>query len=80
MASKLKVFYLYSQQALDAPMQQELQTVLKSFVKSGQSIILNSKVDPNILGGMIVSIGDKYVDMSTASKIKKYTELIQQAV
>lgn len=71
---------MYSQQALDAPMQQELQTVLKSFVKSGQSIILNSKVDPNILGGMIVSIGDKYVDMSTASKIKKYTELIQQAV
>lgn len=71
---------MYSEQALDAPMQQELQTVLKSFVKSGQSIILNSKVDPNILGGMIVSIGDKYVDMSTASKIKKYTELIQQAV
>jgi F-type H+-transporting ATPase subunit O len=65
---------------LDAPMQQELQTVLKSFVKSGQSIILKAKVDPSILGGMIVSIGDKYVDMSTASKIKKYTDLIQQAV
>lgn len=73
--------YLYSDdQALDAPMQQELQTVLKSFVKSGQSIILKTKVDPSILGGMIVSIGDKYVDMSTASKIKKYTDLIQQAV
>lgn len=25
---------------------------------------------------MVVSIGDKYVDMSIASKIKKYTELI----
>lgn len=28
---------------------------------------------------MVVSIGDKYVDMSIASKIKKYTELISTA-
>lgn len=65
---------------LDAAMQQELTAVLKSFVKSGQAIILTTKVDPTILGGMIVSIGDKYVDMSTAAKINKYTALIKAAV
>jgi len=37
-------------------------------------------VDPSILGGMIVSIGDKYVDMSTAAKIKRYSNLIESAV
>ena len=37
------------------------------------------KVDPSIIGGMVVSIGDKYADMSIASKMKKYTELIKAA-
>lgn len=55
----------------------ELQSTLKLFAKKGENILLTSRVDPNIIGGMIVSIGDKYVDMSVASKIKKYTELLQ---
>ncbi|ODN06148.1 ATP synthase subunit O, mitochondrial [Orchesella cincta] len=65
---------------LDGPLQQELEAALKAFVKPGQSIQIKSTVDPTIVGGMIVSIGDKYVDMSTASKIKKYTDLIQAAI
>jgi F-type H+-transporting ATPase subunit O len=65
---------------LDAALQQELDAALKAFVKSGQTIKVASKVDPSIMGGMIVSIGDKYVDMSTASKVKRFTELIKAAV
>ncbi|RZF32708.1 hypothetical protein LSTR_LSTR004136 [Laodelphax striatellus] len=56
-----------------------LQGVLKSFAKKGENIILDVKVDPSIIGGLIVSIGDKYVDMSIASKVKKYTSLLQTA-
>lgn len=37
-----------------------------------------SQLDPSILGGMIVSIGDKYVDMSTKTKIQKLTKLIKE--
>jgi len=36
-------------------------------------------VDPSIIGGLIVSIGDKYVDMSIATKVKLYTDVIQTA-
>jgi len=61
-------------------MQQELEAALKMFVKSGQSIHVKTKVDPSIMGGMVVSIGDKYVDMSTAAKIKRYSSLIESAV
>ncbi|KAG8249868.1 ATP synthase subunit O, mitochondrial [Homalodisca vitripennis] len=64
---------------LDDATKQELQAALKSFAKKGENILLQTKVDPNIIGGMIVSIGDKYVDMSIASKIKKYSEIIQSA-
>jgi F-type H+-transporting ATPase subunit O len=41
---------------------------------------LTAKVDSSIIGGMIISIGDKYVDMSVASKVKKYTDIISAAV
>ncbi|KAF6211885.1 hypothetical protein GE061_012402 [Apolygus lucorum] len=66
--------------ALDEATKTQLQTTLKAFAKKGENIILELKVDPSIIGGMVVSIGDKYVDMSVSSKVKKYTALIQQAV
>ncbi|XP_066251101.1 ATP synthase subunit O, mitochondrial [Euwallacea similis] len=65
---------------LDAEQKTKLQGVLKSFLKSGQSILLSTKVDPSIIGGMVVSIGDRYVDMSVGSKIKKYSEIISTPV
>lgn len=65
---------------MDSADQQELKKTLQSFAKKGETIKIELKVDPTLIGGMIVSIGDKYVDMSVASKIKKYTEIIQDAV
>ncbi|XP_023016173.2 ATP synthase subunit O, mitochondrial [Leptinotarsa decemlineata] len=65
---------------LDSDQKQKLQAVLKSFLKPKETINLTTKVDPSIIGGMIVSVGDRYVDMSVASKIKKYTEIISAAV
>lgn len=52
----------------------------QKFVKSNETIQLTAKVDPSIIGGMVVSIGDKYVDMSVSSKVKKYTDLISLPV
>ncbi|XP_058825053.1 ATP synthase subunit O, mitochondrial [Topomyia yanbarensis] len=61
---------------LDDSQRKQLEGALKAFLKPNQSIQLTAKVDPALIGGMIVSIGDKYVDMSVASKIKKYTDII----
>lgn len=63
---------------LDAGQLQQLEQALKKFVSAKESIQLTAKVDPTIMGGMVVSIGDKYIDMSIASKVKKYTEILQQ--
>lgn len=51
----------------------------QKFVKSNETIQLKETVDPTIIGGMVASIGDRYVDMSVASKIKKYKDLISAA-
>jgi len=65
---------------LDPTYLKDLTTVLQGFLKKGEVLQLSTKVDPTLIGGMVVNIGDKYVDMSTASKIKTYTNLIKQAV
>ncbi|XP_015431995.1 PREDICTED: ATP synthase subunit O, mitochondrial [Dufourea novaeangliae] len=64
---------------LDADMKSKLEGALNGFLNKGQTIMLTAKVDPTIIGGMIVSVGDKYVDMSVASKIKKYSDIINTA-
>lgn len=58
----------------------ELETALNLFLKPGQTLKLTKEVDASLIGGMVVNIGDKFTDMSTASKIKTYTELLQQTV
>ncbi|XP_004540980.1 ATP synthase peripheral stalk subunit OSCP, mitochondrial [Maylandia zebra] len=65
-------------QPLDEANLSELKVALKGFLQKGETIKLETKSDPSILGGMIVSIGDKYVDMSTRSKIQKLTKLIKE--
>ncbi|XP_059621925.1 ATP synthase subunit O, mitochondrial [Phlebotomus argentipes] len=61
---------------MDDAQRKQLETALKAFLKPNETILLTSKVDPTILGGLVVSIGDKYVDMSISTKVKKYTDLI----
>ncbi|XP_030641851.1 ATP synthase peripheral stalk subunit OSCP, mitochondrial [Chanos chanos] len=65
-------------QPLDEANLADLKVALNGFLAKGESIKLETKTDPSILGGMIVSIGDKYVDMSTKSKIQKLTKLIRE--
>lgn len=39
--------------------------------QTGKKIELKQSVDPNLIGGMIVQIGDKLYDASVAGKLKK---------
>ncbi|XP_016923505.3 ATP synthase subunit O, mitochondrial [Drosophila suzukii] len=64
---------------LDSSQSKQLEGALKSFLKGNESLKITSRVDPSIIGGLIVSIGDKYVDMSIATKVKLYTDVIQTA-
>jgi F-type H+-transporting ATPase subunit O len=65
---------------MDEATKKDLEGALKAFLKQGQTLLLTTKVDPELLGGMVVSIGDKYVDMSIATKVKKLTAVINVAI
>jgi len=57
-----------------------LSEALKKFAKSGQSLNIVKTVNPDIIGGMVVTIGDQYVDMSIANKVKMYEEVMKAAM
>ena len=65
---------------MDEATKKELQEALKGFLKSNETLLMTTSVDPNLLGGMVVSIGDKYVDMSIATKVKNMTTVISAAI
>lgn len=65
---------------LDQKMRTELDSVLKQFSKKGEKVNVETSVDPSIMGGMIVEIGDRYIDMSIATKIKAYTDILTNNV
>jgi len=65
---------------LSSSQESKVNAALGKFLKEGQLLKMTKHVDPSLLGGMTVSIGDKFIDMSLAKKIKKYTELIKQPI
>lgn len=38
------------------------------------------QVDPKVIGGMVIEIGDKRIDMSMATKIKNITNVLRDSV
>lgn len=76
--AELLIFSLL--QPLDEESLKEVEAAMAGFLQEGQSLQMTTKVDPSILGGLVVVIGDRYVDLSLATKIQRYSQLLGQAV
>merc|ERR1719408_1053039 len=57
-----------------------LEKSLGSFLTKGQSLTMSVKTDSSILGGLVVEIGDKHVDLSIMSRITKLQNELNKAV
>lgn len=57
----------------------QLKDSLKRYVKPGDTILMDQKVDRSVLGGLVVEIGDKYIDISLATQLKKFQKLLSEA-
>merc|ERR1711997_380207 len=64
---------------LDAAMKKEVEGAVKGFLKGKEKALINWSVDPNLIGGMVITVGDKFCEMSMSSKLKKYSDLIKGA-
>lgn len=45
-------------------------------VGSGKKLKVTNQVDPDIVGGLVVEIGDRTIDLSVSSKIAKMNKLL----
>ena len=59
---------------------EQIQSGLKKILAPGQSLVLEEKVDPSIISGIVVDIGDKHVDMSVLSRVRKLQQIVRDAV
>ncbi|KAH3682576.1 hypothetical protein WICPIJ_006451 [Wickerhamomyces pijperi] len=50
------------------------------FVGAGKTLRLTNNVNSEILGGLVVEVGDRTVDLSVASKIAKLNQALKEAI
>jgi F-type H+-transporting ATPase subunit O len=65
-------------QQLDSKTLSRLETaVAKSqYVGQGKKLKVTNTVNPDIVGGLVVEIGDRTIDLSVSSKIAKMNKLL----
>jgi len=68
------------------PLTKDVLTRLEATLKQSQSaqqaksLKLTNKVNPTVLGGLVVDFGEKTIDLSVSSRINKLNSLLQQSV
>lgn len=79
---------LYNNQALDAKSLTKVKDILvkNQLAGAGKKLLVSNKVflikqvNEQIIGGLVIEIGDNTIDMSVSSKITKLNSLLSQAV
>lgn len=71
-----------SAKPLDNKSLRRLQSALQksSFVGDNKTLKVSQEVSPDILGGLIVEVGDKTLDLSIASKVSKLNQALNESV
>lgn len=59
---------------------EEISDGLLDLLEDGQELLVQEQVDPSIIGGIVIDIGDKHIDLSISSRIKKIQQLVLQNV
>ncbi|KAJ3315941.1 ATP synthase F0 subcomplex subunit OSCP atp5 [Boothiomyces sp. JEL0838] len=56
------------------------ETLVKQKLAQEGKMLVTNKVDPKILGGLVIEVGDNTIDMSVSSKITKLNSLLTASV
>ncbi|KAI7881110.1 F1 complex, OSCP/delta subunit of ATPase [Lichtheimia hyalospora FSU 10163] len=52
----------------------------KSKLAEGKKLLVSNKVKPDILGGILVEIGDKSIDLTVSGKVAKLNKLVTDSI
>lgn len=56
----------------------QVEDKMKGLLEKGESLVLSTQVDPSILGGLIIKMGDKRQDLSVRYAISHLTQGVRQ--
>lgn len=62
---------IISAEALSKAQTDQIAAAIKSSSKGAKEVVISSKVDPAIIGGIQVQIGDQFLDLSIRSRIEE---------
>ncbi|XP_052193299.1 ATP synthase subunit O, mitochondrial-like [Diospyros lotus] len=65
---------------LPAEEEKELKETLQQILGQGKKVNLEQKIDPNILGGLVVEFGQKVFDMSIKTRAKQMERFLREPV
>lgn len=71
-----------SAKPLDSKILRRLQTSIgkSSFVGEGKTLKVTNDVDPEILGGLVVEVGDRTVDLSISAKVNRLNNALSESL
>ncbi|KAI8853132.1 OSCP/delta subunit of ATPase [Chytridium lagenaria] len=71
-----------SAKELDAKVTRQVRDILQksSLIEKSQKINLTNKVDPSILGGLVIEVGDKTIDLSVSAKVTKLDRILKESI
>lgn len=71
-----------SAQPLDNRTLSRLETAVakSSYVGAGKKLKVTNQVNPDIVGGLVVEVGDRTIDLSVSSKLAKMNKLLTDAL
>ena len=71
-----------SAKGLEPKIMSKLEGILgkSSLVAKGSTVLMSNKVDPNLLGGLVIEVGEKTIDLSVSSRITKLNSLLATSV
>ena len=71
-----------SAKPLDSKILKRLQTSISksALVGEGKTLKLTNNVNPEILGGLVVEVGEQTVDLSVQSKVSKLNQTLKEAL
>jgi len=55
---------------------EDIKKGLSQALQEGETLLLQERIDPTIIGGFVIDIGDKHIDMSISSRVKKVQQMI----
>ena len=54
--------------------------ISEDFIGGSTSVILTQQVDPNVLGGLALTVGTQYVDLTVKSQLDEIFEAYNNAI